>query len=124
MSEAVDRVAKAIYETWARNRGVADSWDECVRLGHSIVDEARQEARSAIEAIGTAPMNADGIRGRIVKLDGDPERSVFAARTSSGELILKFMNGEQCTIIKLSPDAAMALVHLLILEGVAVRVDV
>lgn len=50
-SEMVERVAKAIYETWAVSRGVTEPWDELRRLGHSIVEEARSEARAAIKAM-------------------------------------------------------------------------
>lgn len=51
MSEMVERVARAIYETWARNRSVTEPWDEVRRLGHSIAEEAMSEARAAIEAM-------------------------------------------------------------------------
>ena len=64
------------------------------------------------------------MRGKEIVLDGEPERSVFAARTPAGEVIIKFLNGEQNTLLKLSPEAAQALVHLLVLQGIAVRVDI
>lgn len=51
MTEMVERVARAIYETWAKNRNVTEPWDEVLRLGHSVVQEARSEASAAIEAM-------------------------------------------------------------------------
>jgi hypothetical protein len=51
MSEMVERVAQAIYEKWAANRSVPETWAEVSRLGHSIAREARDEARAAIEAM-------------------------------------------------------------------------
>jgi hypothetical protein len=50
-SNAVERVAKAIFDTWAKNRSVSEPWDEVCQLGHSIAEEARNEARAAIAAL-------------------------------------------------------------------------
>jgi hypothetical protein len=51
MSEMIERVARAIYETWAQRTGLGESWDEIVRLNHSFVGLAHAEARAAIEAM-------------------------------------------------------------------------
>jgi len=66
----------------------------------------------------------ENIKGKVIVLEGEPERSVFAARMPDGEVILKFLNGGQNTLLKLSPEAAAALVQLLVLEGIAVRIDI
>lgn len=48
--EMVEKAAEAIFTTWAQNRGVSENWAECTHLHHSIVDEAREEARAALTA--------------------------------------------------------------------------
>lgn len=44
----VEAVAKALYEAWALDAGLHESWDECAKRGHSIVDACRKSARVAI----------------------------------------------------------------------------
>jgi hypothetical protein len=54
MSEMVERVAKTIFDVWARDAGLSENdrdWGEVVRVDHSIVALARKEARAAIEAM-------------------------------------------------------------------------
>jgi len=54
MSEMVDRVAKAIFEAWAKDAGLPEddrNWSDVVRVNHSIVPLARLEARAAIAAM-------------------------------------------------------------------------
>jgi hypothetical protein len=57
-ADIVERAAQAIYETWAANRNVSEPWSEVVRLGHSIAQEARDEAKAVLAVLNepqTAP---------------------------------------------------------------------
>lgn len=67
----IERVARAIFTTWAAENGVSETWEEIVELGHSYVDLARKEARAAlveaykpteamVEAGNRARMNIQG----------------------------------------------------------------
>ena len=47
---ALEEAAKAIYETWARNRSIDETWFGVCHVQHSIANEARQEATAAITA--------------------------------------------------------------------------
>jgi hypothetical protein len=78
MSEMIERVAEAIYAVWARNNDVFAPWEECVRLHHSVVDEARQEAEAAIEAM-REPSDEMMVAAEMVV----PELSTFAAKEAS-----------------------------------------
>jgi len=48
--EMVRAAAEAIYNVWAKNREVEATWEECVRLKHSIAREAEEEGRAALSA--------------------------------------------------------------------------
>jgi hypothetical protein len=48
--DVVEAVAKALYEAWAVDAGLHESWDDCARRGHSIVEACRKGARVAIAA--------------------------------------------------------------------------
>lgn len=48
--DMVRAAAEAIYNVWAKNREVEATWEECVRLKHSIAREAEEEGRAAITA--------------------------------------------------------------------------
>lgn len=47
---ALEEAAKAIYETWARNRSIDETWFGVCHVQHPIANEARQEATAAITA--------------------------------------------------------------------------
>lgn len=47
---ALEAAAKAIYETWARNRSIDETWFEVCHVQHPIANEGRQEATAAITA--------------------------------------------------------------------------
>jgi hypothetical protein len=49
----IERVAKAIYATWAKETGITEAWEDVVRVGHSIVPLATKEAKAAIEEMRT-----------------------------------------------------------------------
>lgn len=48
--DVVEAVATALYEAWAIDAGLHESWHDCSRRGHSIVEACRKGARVAIAA--------------------------------------------------------------------------
>lgn len=46
----VEVVAKALYDAWAEEAGLHETWEDCARRGHSIVASCRKGARAAISA--------------------------------------------------------------------------
>jgi hypothetical protein len=46
--EIVETVARALYEAWAEEAGLHETWEACVTRGHSIVASCRKSASVAI----------------------------------------------------------------------------
>lgn len=81
-NDMVERVAKAIYATWAQETGITETWEDVVRVGHSIVHLATKEAKAAIETMREPTegmMLAGGLKmeGMIFENDEDYTGVIF-----------------------------------------------
>jgi hypothetical protein len=62
LADEVERVAKAIYETWSARHSITDTWEDVARLGHSMAMEARTEAVAAIAALRASAEPSASVR--------------------------------------------------------------